>query len=1233
VKLELTSSFVFGGSSAMQSVSEGGLMVWGISTNGASFSRVLNDIDAIELDVPNGTWTFSAVAWDSSDATVLDNEDLRCARSEAMKLEGAEVKVSLSLSRPNCNNLAFRGGVTAQNNLNLVMCQSVNGILLASDKCTYNAMDPNRKVDKAPVGSVLVRMVEFDKFGNNVSKAGEGLSRCLRSNTSLSGEMDPLDVSDIMLPVGDPAKPSESPFRMELEFYWDNLTCDGGTASNTLVLPQGLVSPGLKLFSGVSDHIVFVPVPDSLICGGREALATFPGGDGTKERPWVICSAKQLYNIFSNNSYLLESFRLAADIDLNPFSKGLTAVAPSEWPASAASWEEGQNWQPIGYDGSTYTLVTNGFQGSFFGGGHQIKNMRARMNDSKVGFIGEWDTGTAGHSVTGLVFENPEIKGNADVGGVVGTKSGAAMGLLANIEVRGGEVTAGEVTAVSRVGGILGHGTNSNLLNLKTSRVKIEGEGMYVGGIFGFIANSEMLNKLVSRSYVGGPEWANPSVVGGIGGRIGSTSLQTGMFSEWASESIVVGNQYVGGLLGEWSSTFNGIHRPLENAYAAGSVSIRGQAANYMGGLFGTNYNNAALTNAYFAGSLVNNATNCAGACSVGWLTGSANAMTRTQVYVMMENAGGHFSLLPRAEFGDDPDGPSGAAPWTIPDVSTTAIYTAGTLAGLTAPPWVHLLGDMPRLVFEKHPCSAAADADGISPRLLLANQKAKWGSASKPLMICRRAQFNEITGHVAAGKVAVIVGALNLASSGAHVSPTIVAGAYLTGEGGYIHGLRRIESPAVAFDWAPFNTINGVLKNLYIAGVDLNATAISSSSISGLAVTNNGFVENVKFLTGKLSQNDPDVKLAGLVNVNSSTGILQDVSFEGSLIGDGQIAGLVRNNSGTIRDAQAAGDLRIYNGGNLIAGVAITNTDSGVIRRVSMSSKLNADSFSVAANNVGMVVETNSGTIEDVHVTSEAYWRARFGANASQVAVSHTGSVSSMKRVVVEGFLFDMQDSTAFTAGHSNIVQTLSSSSFASIYAVPAGRLIADAAPGQIVSCSGTSLVFSPGLTLPSAFTGYWQAGMLAANKVMWVLFDDGNGKVNYAHATGSVFSGNLTVTLSQTCGFLEYASGVTRIKLVQDFDNTLLSATGSIAVSPYIGFNPNNPQRFASSSLLGNDWDQNIPGAPVANSVIARDSAGEDWILDIMGEFLTTGTTTTPNPIWEVEADERIELFRLDK
>ncbi len=1200
-------------------------MVWGISTDGDSFSRVLNDSDAIALDIPNGNWTFSAVAWDSGDGTIMDNDAVRCARSTAMELDGDEVSVSLKLSGPNCNSANFRGPASQMDTiLRLRVCQDTTDILTVSDECTNDAIAVNRKSGKAPIMSILVRLEEFDKFGSTAEQQGAGLSRCVAFASNLNGLWP--NPTDLVMPVGDPANPSSTPFRTSFDLYPGSLDCGttGQAAFSTVTLPHGLApsAAGHKYFSGPTLHHLYLNIPDSLVCGSRGSLTPFAGGDGSQGHPHLICSASQLYRIHDATTDMDDSFRLMVDINLNPYSKGIAASAP-------ACWTEGQNWQPIGYNASC-APIAGGFRGSFFGGGHTITGMRMRMDTDGVGFIGEWFPVIDGHMISGLIFDKPEVGGQSMVGVLVGHKPLATTNysLIANVEVRGGEVAAGKNGVNSYLGGIIGYGKRANLLSLKTSRLKVEGEGSYIGGIFGLMTGNQINHKLVSRSYVGAPEWSTASYVGGIGGQISSDNLNPGQFGEWASESIVVGSQYVGGLLGDWGSTQLGsptfAHIALGHVYAAGSITMRGQTANHLGGLFGTNYVGANLNRAYFAGSLLNDAQDpsCGGSCNIGWISGLAATLGATNVYVAEESSGGHFSILPRSGAGDAGITISARQPH---NAVAPSIYDVSAMSGLLTAAWVHEQGDLPRLLFEKHPCSKDADVDGITPRMALSAQKVKWGSASKPLMICRKDQFAEIDAHLETGKIGVIVGALNLGSSAELVKPSIQEGAYLTGEGGYIHGLRRVETGGT-LSWAPFDTISGTLKHLLVAGTYLKseASANTGSSISGLALVNDGYIEDVKFLTGSIYQNNPNVVVSGLVRTN--TGTMKDVSFEGTLKGGGEISGLVSINSSTIQDSEASGRLLLTIAGNDIAGVAGVN--SGTIERVTVSLKFIGSSF--AANYLGMVAVTNSGTIQDVHVTTEADWSGLFGANVSLIVVTQSAGSPILKRVVVEGFLHTLDNSDSYTDGDLNFVKD-PLGSMTSMFVVPGGRRITEV---QTSNCSSSILTVMPAQLLSSyQNSGFWNGNLLDGSNVgnvVWALVDDQDGKVTYARVVTGSYTSSLALTLDRDCSELGFP-GTRRVRLVHDFNDNLAGSIGSLISGEYVGFTP-GPAPYSVANLTG-DWDEDIPNAPVDETVIARDTPGQEWILDIMGEFLGVTTTTTPKPIWEADGNERIELFKIKK
>jgi hypothetical protein len=105
-KLQISNSFVFGGAETSP-YSGGGLMIWGRNLEGASFGRTIEDSDSISIQLPNGSWTFFAMAWEGEAGTdtnangTTDDKLLgkvRCAISPQVSMTGGDAPVIVMIA-------------------------------------------------------------------------------------------------------------------------------------------------------------------------------------------------------------------------------------------------------------------------------------------------------------------------------------------------------------------------------------------------------------------------------------------------------------------------------------------------------------------------------------------------------------------------------------------------------------------------------------------------------------------------------------------------------------------------------------------------------------------------------------------------------------------------------------------------------------------------------------------------------------------------------------------------------------------------------------------------------------------------------------------------------------------------------------------------------------------------------------------------------------------------------
>ena len=341
------------------------------------------------------------------------------------------------------------------------------------------------------------------------------------------------------------------------------------------------------------------------------AFAQFSGsGTGTESDPYLIYNENQLAQLgnFLNQEGVY--FRLQKDLDM------------TDWIAEN---NPGQGWMPVGVSSSP-------FMGIFDGNNHKISGIFInRSGTDNVGFFGYISSAT----ITNLTVEYSSIKGDANVGGLVGfagssTITGCNVVVTANDAITGNSTTGGlvglcsgtnisgsafvgNIIGADNVGGVIGYGQGTFKINdvaatgnisgsssvsgiagyltsgaavtfVKAfSNCKIVNSGDYTGGVVGYctiggiasMSNCSHLGDITANNCVGG-------IVGAI---IGGTSSESQPKYEGYSETGYYGDTFYrqwgprNGNVVQGSEKTNSI----ENCCAIGNIS----AKSYCGGLIG----------------------------------------------------------------------------------------------------------------------------------------------------------------------------------------------------------------------------------------------------------------------------------------------------------------------------------------------------------------------------------------------------------------------------------------------------------------------------------------------------------------------------------------------------------------------------------------------------------------------------------------------------------------------
>ena len=282
------------------------------------------------------------------------------------------------------------------------------------------------------------------------------------------------------------------------------------------------------------------------------ASAKYSGGTGEPESPYQIATTGDLMLLGESPEDYDKHFIMTADIDLDPNLPGRKVF----------------NRAVIAPDINNVKTYFQGtpFTGSFHGNGHTISHLTIAGG----GYLGLFGLLGFRGQVRNLGVVDINIPGLGDyVGGLVGSNSGTITNCY---------IESGNVSGVSRVGGLIGSNRTNGKVMLSYSAGLVSGQ-QSVGGLVG--SNSGTLNCCYSSGAVGGE--------GSVGGLVGDNYY--GNIATSYSTSAVNGDNSVGGLVGinRWNS--------VSNSYSTGAV----HGGDNVGGLIGRNW--GYMSNCYSTGA------------------------------------------------------------------------------------------------------------------------------------------------------------------------------------------------------------------------------------------------------------------------------------------------------------------------------------------------------------------------------------------------------------------------------------------------------------------------------------------------------------------------------------------------------------------------------------------------------------------------------------------------------
>ncbi len=295
--------------------------------------------------------------------------------------------------------------------------------------------------------------------------------------------------------------------------------------------------PGQEMLHVLAGRCPFVVIALFLGCLPLSAAAaTYSGGNGSSDAPFLISTADDFKAIGESPDDWGKQFKLTQDIDLSGFSE--------------TSLHMIGKWAALG------SLQNQPFWGIFDGNGKTIANFRYRnMSADYVGLF---------QHVTGEI-RDLKLVGAVVTGNKLGT--GALVGCLEKGAVIRCSAVSVRMSGDTSVGGLVGEVEGGGAVHTCFSDGAISGT-RYVGGVAGLVGLGTVAHSY-SKARVTGTE--------SVGGLAGATGREESVVDSCYAQGDVEGTSYVAGLVGQVSAG------RVWRCYATGKVT--GNAG--VGGLVG----------------------------------------------------------------------------------------------------------------------------------------------------------------------------------------------------------------------------------------------------------------------------------------------------------------------------------------------------------------------------------------------------------------------------------------------------------------------------------------------------------------------------------------------------------------------------------------------------------------------------------------------------------------------
>jgi len=309
---------------------------------------------------------------------------------------------------------------------------------------------------------------------------------------------------------------------------------------------------GAQIYSEVISEFQTKTSPNgSKFTDGIIPAASFGGGNGTQNNPYLIANAVQLKKMVDDantaRGYANVYFKLITDIE----------VTADEW------------------------IPIDGFSGNFDGNDHTISGTLQSNKSAVFGFFGSVSNAQISNlTITAAVSNGVQIaQWPSYTGALIGRSVEGSI--ISDCHITGSVKGGVSLTHTNLTGGVAGEIRNGSILNC-TVAGRITGGSFArigTGGIVGGITESEIINcSVLSSAAITGSEIASTAT-----GGIAASSQGSIKIVNCTNAAAVSGGMDVGGIIGHFSS--GTIHTSLNTGNISGSDGVTGGLAGRNTGL------------------------------------------------------------------------------------------------------------------------------------------------------------------------------------------------------------------------------------------------------------------------------------------------------------------------------------------------------------------------------------------------------------------------------------------------------------------------------------------------------------------------------------------------------------------------------------------------------------------------------------------------------------------------